>query len=138
MCLALLRFRLFWFLNLAYGFSNSRINLTLFRLQNGMVWEAKTVLLNLVLHMNLVVSGVVLVLCLPRCDVGTLGHNPGTFLSWWSMVCLGMFSAPAFGTFYILDGATYAELEQIETRSSFGGGYILGNVSFWFRTQLKT
>lgn len=78
------------------------------------------------------------VLCLPRCDVGTLRHDPGTFLSWWSMVCLGMFSAPAYDTFYILDGATYAELEQIETRSSFGGGYILGNVTFWFRTQLKT
>lgn len=51
---------------------------------------------------------------------------------------LGSFSAPAFGTFYILDGATYAESEQIETRSSFGWGDILGNVTFWVRTQLKT
>lgn len=62
--------------------------------------------------------------------LGTSGMTPERF-ELVKFGLLGSFSAPAFGTFYILDGATYAELEQIETRSSLEGVDILGNVTFW-------
>lgn len=50
-------------------------------------------------------------------DVGNLRHDPGHFELVEFLHLFGGFSAPAFGTFYILDGATYAELEQMETGS---------------------
>lgn len=60
-------------------------------------------------------------------DVGNRRLDPGRFEP-VEFGLLGGFSAPAFGTFYILDGATYAELEQTETRSSFVTGVLFSEM----------